>query len=131
MGVIYLVVVTEQISQKKKERNKRTKFTDLQFKLIGFGWIFFFAQFFKFLLLHRVHREKSHKKTKQIMFPSTSSEETESLLPSTSSRPHRHDYQSIGEPIAQCLCLIIDIIYSKMHAINFNHDNNLFFFLLY
>lgn len=49
------------------------------------------------------------------------SESSESLLPSTSREPHRQDYQSIGGTVVnQCLYLISDIIYAKMHAIHFS-----------
>lgn len=48
------------------------------------------------------------------------SESSESLLPSTSRELHRQDYQSIGGTVVnQCLYLISDIIYVKMHAIYF------------
>lgn len=34
----------------------------------------------------------------------SSASSTESLIPSTSRRPHRNDYQPIDEPLRSCLC---------------------------
>lgn len=68
-----------------------------------------------------VHTERAQIKEEQkTLNKMNRSESSESLLPSTSREPRRQDYQSIGETtvVAQCLCLISDIIYAKMHAIN-------------
>lgn len=68
---------------------------------------------------HSLHIRKSETQNKQNKNMNRS-ESSESLLPSTSREPHRQDYQSIGGTVGnQCLYLISDIIYGKMHAIHF------------